>query len=239
MKNNKKVYFIPTTKQAEILDKHPQPSKYYIPKWYKDMKNETETLDGRKIPSAKMCIPFLDSFTTGYTQELPADIEFIFVGIDPDTGRDLYSYKWSGEFRPVSSRGEELGEKNIFPKFDGYSNSEFHWNSVWEPKTPKGYSTIYFHPNNRLDLPFHTLTGIIDTDKWSIGGPVPFLLKSGFSGIIPAGTPIYQFVFIKRDKWKYFKEKFNDENIRKNAYKIKRFLLNGYKKIIWQKKEYL
>jgi len=209
MNKNKKVFFMPSSKQAEILNQHPKPSRFYIPKWFKDMPSETENKEGKKFSTGKACMPFLDSFLVGYTQELPADISFTFIGVDPETKRDIYSYEWAGEFRPISTRGEESGEKNVFPKFDGYSNAEFHWNSVWEPKTPKGYSTMYFHPNNRLDLPFHTLTGIIDTDEWSAGGPVPFLLKSGFSGMIPAGTPIYQFVFIKRDNWKYFKEKFN------------------------------
>jgi hypothetical protein len=33
-------------------------------------------------------------------------------------------------------------------------------------------------------------------------GRYPFFLKTGFTGLIPAGTPIAQIILIKNDKWK-------------------------------------
>lgn len=231
MKSNK-VLFIPKNKDIEISVPRPQPSKKYIPQWFKDMPTEVPTIDGLGSDyTAKKCIPFLDSLTSGYTQELACD-----VYIEP-TKNDEINYNWPGPFRPMSTRREETRSSNSMPNFPGYYDQEFHWNSFWEPKTPDGYSTFYFHPANRFDLPFLTHNAIIDTDKWPITGPVPFVIKKGFSGLIPAGTPIYQMLFIKRDVWNSEGAQYS-EKIKQVEYSVRRMFTGGYKKNIWSKKEY-
>lgn len=234
------VKFIPKDKDTELCIPSPKPAKSYIPKWYKDLPTELSTIDNLGMDgSAKKCIPFLDSFTSGYIQELPCDVSIENHGIDKETGIEKLSYNWAGPYKPMSTRMEDTKSQNALPHFPGFYNAEFHWNSFWEPQTPKGYSTLYFHPANRFDLPFLTLNAIIDTDRWSITGPVPFLLKSGFSGIIPAGTPMYQMIFIKRDEWHSSKEQFNEKFEKYNRFQIKKFLKGeGYKKLYWSKKEY-
>ena len=236
---NKILNFIPGSKNAEILIPSPETSKKYIPKWFKDMPSVLASFDNTKIEgTAKKCMPFIDSLTSGYIQELPCDVEIKNHGIDQN-GDDIITYKWGGEVKPFSTRREDTNSRNVFPKFEGYYNVEFHWITNWEPQTPIGYSTMYHHPSNRLDLPFHTMTGIIDTDKWSITGPLPFLIKKGFEGIIPAGTPIYQITLIKRENWTSKKIKYNEEFQKKHFYNIKKLLNGGgYKNFYWTKKEY-
>jgi hypothetical protein len=75
--------------------------------------------------------------------------------------------------------------------------------------------------------------------KWSITGPLPFLIKRGFEGIISAGTPIYQITFIKRENWISKEIKYDEEFQKKHFYNIKKLLRGGgYKNFYWTKKEY-
>jgi len=231
-----KVLFIPKNKETEICIPRPQSSKRYIPQWFKDMPIEVPTVDGLSFDyTAKKCIPFLDSLTSGYTQELPCDV-YIYCNEEEDD--PSITYRWSGEFRPLSTRREDTRSSNSMPHFPGYYKTEFHWNTFWEPKTPPGYSTFYFHPANRFDLPFITHNGIIDTDKWPITGPVPFVIKKGFSGLIPAGTPIYQMLFIKREVWNSDASEYDEKYWKNTSYSVRKFISDGYKKQIWSKKEY-
>ena len=236
MKNNKKVLFIPKDKETEIVIPRPQPSKKYIPEWFKDMPVRVEKLNNLGFDgTAKKCMPFLDSLTSGYIQELPCDV---FFSRDTEDDEPIINYKWGGDFRPVSTRREERASSNSMPYFPGYYKTEFHWNSFWEPQTPKGYSTLYFHPANRFDLPFLTHNAIIDTDNWSVTGPVPFVLKKGFSGLIPAGTPIYQMIFIKRETWDSEASEYDEKYTKNKVYTVRKLLSDGYKKQFWSKKEY-
>jgi hypothetical protein len=231
---NKKIKIFPRDKDVELFIDGLLPSKNYVPKWYKNMPLKTPNINGVQVGSGKKCVPFLDSFISGYTQELICDIEIKYDGVDGHTGKDKIIYKYDGLIKPMSTRTEDNGEISILPHFNGYYNADFHWNTFWEPKTPKGYSTIYMHPMNRWDLPFQTFNGIIDTDKWYMAGPLPFLIKQGFEGTIPKGTPIYQVLFIKRNSWKSIKQEYKNKVEKKFNQQIE----EQYKKMFWQKKEY-
>jgi len=233
---NKKVSFIPRDKEVEVVAPRPQSSKKYIPQWFKNMPGTIPTLDGPGLDgTAKKCMPFLDSLTSGYTQELPCDVYF---NCNTEEDDPEINYMWNGNIKPLSTRKEDTRSSNSMPHFPGYYKTEFHWNTLWEPKTPTGYSTLYFHPANRFDLPFMTHNGIIDTDKWSITGPIPFVLKKGFSGLIPAGTPIYQMIFIKREVWNSEASEYDEEYIKNISDSARKFVVDRYKKQIWSKKEY-
>jgi hypothetical protein len=225
------VSFIPGSKLAENLVPRPKPAKNYIPTWFKEMPNMHKDQSGFNTTTAKKCVPFVDSMISGYIQELWCDLEIL-------TSKDSLRYKWAGDIRPVSTRIESAGTPNLFPKFNGYCHEEIHWLSQYEPKTPKGWSTLYSHPSARYDLPFVTLSGIIDTDEFNLTGPVPFLIKKGFSGIIPAGTPIYQMTFIKREDWKSNQEEFNENEISKKRYSVRKHFFNGYRNKYWSKKSF-
>jgi len=83
----------------------------------------------------------------------------------------------------------------------GHDEDHYAWKSLFNIQTPKGYSILISHPHNRFDLPFTTLSGIVDSDMTMARGNLPFFLKSGFEGIIPVGTPIYQVMPFKRENW--------------------------------------
>lgn len=234
---NKKITFIPRDKEVNTVLDYPKTSKLYIPNWYKHSKSTWKNNIGIERPGMKACLPFIDAFTSGYIHELPCDIEFI-------KNKDgTLSYTWSrsrgSEIRPLITRQEENDAPNTLPEFDGYYNIEFQWYTMWDPKTPKGYSTFYQHPINRFDLPFITMSGVVDTDRWHGNGPVPFLLKKDFEGVIPAGTPIIQFFPFKRENWKSEKNEYDEKKQLKETYSLKKYFRNGYRKIAWSKKEFL
>src|SRR5215475_8103617 len=41
---------------------------------------------------------------------------------------------------------------------------KFH--NLWTIEAPEGYAVLLTHPLNRVDLPFTTLTGIVDCDRY-------------------------------------------------------------------------
>jgi hypothetical protein len=236
---DKKVFFVPKDEEIYNCTDGLAPAKKYIPDWFKQMPASLLKIDNTTEDfTAKRCIPFTDSFMLGYIQELPCDVIVMYDGYNKENNTDIIKYSWSGPIRPMSTREEDFKSRRVLPDFDGYYKAEFHWNTFWEPETPEGYSTLYLHPLNRYDLPFITLNGVIDTDKWSISGPIPFMIKKGFEGIIPAGTPIYQTVFIKREVWNSEIKEYDKQKQLRTNYSVRRFFNSGYKKLYWSKKEY-
>ena len=70
-------------------------------------------------------------------------------------------------------------------------------------EAPPGYSVLFTHPFNRPDLPFTTLTGLVDCDKFH-DSPVNFPARwhdAGFNGVLPKGTPVAQCLPVKRESW--------------------------------------
>jgi hypothetical protein len=94
------------------------------------------------------------------------------------------------------------------------------------------------HPLNQPDLPFYSMSGIVDTDKFHMGGAFPFFIKKGFTGVIPAGTPMYQIIPFQRKEWKSSAEEFDDKVWRKRHFATTKYFTSGYRKHFWQKKSY-
>ena len=235
----KSIKWIPLSYDADLIVPSPQPAKRYIPQWYKDTpiwrggsKKITNYPDGQWDSNAtfKKCTPFLDPYMSGYIQELWCDVTFYHKD-----GKLAVDY--DSTIPPVSIRD---GTSYLMID-EGYEQIELVWHTQWEPITPSGYSTLYTHPHNRPDLPFSSLTGVIDTDSWSVPGTYPFLLRKGFVGTIPAGTPIYQMIPFKRDEWDSHKLDFSEETektIDNNLRKLKFHVTDGYKKMHWNRKKY-
>ena len=67
---------------------------------------------------------------------------------------------------------------------------KFH--NLWTIEAPDGYALLFTHPANRFDLPFTTLTGLVDSDRYHdnfIHFPAHWH-DANFSGVLPKGTPI-------------------------------------------------
>lgn len=229
------IQFNPTSKAAEITIDYPAPASTYIPEWYKkaplfdSSKPKFDVTNGETNQTIKMCMPFLDALSMGYIQETWCDIYF-----EKRNGETFFYYP-SGP-KPIGQRLE-----SVFPHISGYDRCHYLWHPSWTPQLPLGYSAIITHPFNRFDLPFLTLTGIVDADVFTHSHPesnIPFLLKDDFEGMIKKGTPMYQIIPFKRENWKSEKNEFN-ENLQLSVIsKVRQYFFNGYKKVFWNKKEY-
>jgi hypothetical protein len=229
------IEFIPLSKEAERVVPPPMPAKNYIPEWYKNIpgfnpKNMQFTDAGRlSNTSVKMCMPFLDSLTTGYIVETWTDIHFSFK-------KDKLSFNFPAGPEIIKVRSDKASinlESDYYPV-------EFVWQEQWDVKTPKGWSVIYTHPFNTLDLPFTTCSAIIDSDNYyhTATGQYPFFLKNGFEGLIPAGTPMYQIIPFKRSDWKSKIVEFDEKSIDKRHHQMARKFYGVYRDNFWVKKKY-
>jgi hypothetical protein len=206
------------------------PSTSKIPQWWKD-----GDLDIQGEPGMKSCIPFMEVMNSGYTVNAPFDI---FIAKSEEGN---ISIKWNApnddrwpQF--IQERPTELGFK--IPRPAGHAPNHFVWASLWGWKTPKGYSTLVTHPFNRFDLPFTSLSGIVDSDDFNGNGNVPFFIKENFQGVIPEGTPLFQLFPYKRDKWKSWVDDSTRDDIQYKQLNELRQPGMSYKKIFWKKKVY-
>ena len=209
-----------------------KPSRNFIPGWYKDGqrfsdKNIENSLPLR--PGFKMCSAFSDAFTAGYMLPLIVDIAVKQTVNGPVV-------TWNDPQADVLNTRENTTNKEL-PIPMGCHPSHFVWKTKHIYELPKGYSAIFTHPLNRFDLPFVTLSGIIDDFVVPVGN-VPVFFSSTFEGIIPAGTPIAQIIPFKREDWDSKEDKSVLEPGNLNTFYSSRQATGWYKQNIWKKKTF-
>jgi hypothetical protein len=233
----KKIQILPNEEYADSFF-NIKPSSEFIPEWYRlsksKMGSENSELNqySPKVTNStfKKCTPFLDAMTSGYTVFLTADIEVI----EKDNGDPMILWRTDRSLITEHTTSQWDG----LPVPEGYMSLVLKWHNQFILKSPKGYSLLFLNPINRFDLPFQTITGIVDCDKWD--GPVhfPFFIKKNFTGIITKGTPITQIIPIKRDNWKREHKRFNKDFSVTAAEKFYSTIKRSYKNNFWVKKEY-
>lgn len=216
----------------------PVPAYKYLPEWYK---NTDPYITGQKIPNAdaktqatiKRCVPVLDSLSLGYFILSPCDV---FV-----SRREGYPfYQWSNSplqplitFHSITQAIEHPARNKDYPIPK--------WANSWLVKTPKGYSCIFTTPFHR-DAPFEILTGVVDTDTYSIPVNFPFVLRDlDFEGLIPAGTPIAQVIPFKRTSWRSEYQESSvqvTEELNKATTELNSRWYDSYRTRWWNKKEF-
>lgn len=181
----------------------PQPIVKTIPDWYKKAdkfvinsdtnKPAVDPYTGGKVPNWKSCPAVFDVMGSGYCLRTPCELEF------------FYNIKGNISVRAESEMYEDFcmprEPMDQFKVPMGYDESHFAWWMDWGVQVPEGYSVLFTQPMNRFELPFISTSGIIDCDKVSVPGTVPFFLFKGWTGTIPAGTPYLQLIPFKRDNW--------------------------------------
>lgn len=217
----------------EFLNEDITPVRTVIPEWYKKTKKVLfEPPNAEIVKGLKSCTPFLDAMTTGYVLKTSQDIRVTFNV----NGDGIYYFQWN-----EANSGIEIKVRdgvNPIPTPLGYIDSHFIWDVPFCIRVPKGYSVLITHPLNRTDLPFISLSGIVDADEGLTGGSYPFFLKKGFEGIIPVGTPILQYIPFKRDDWKSKWEPSLELVAKKHRWNSRKFITGWYKNNIWKKKNY-
>lgn len=239
------VKFNPTSSSAATLIPKPKPARLYHPDWYASMpafhegvwqigREKEDEPYGNASMTLKMCTPVSDALNSGYIQEAWQDI---YISFDKNNSEEADYVLPMPEPSMISKR-----DMPSFPTGDDFYPIEFVFHPPWTPQTPKGWSTLYTHPQNRPDLPFWFPSGIVDTDRFTHTcekSNMPFYVKKSFtSGIIPKGTPLYQMIPVKRESWKSSEEVFDEIKQKKICLEPHKNFWGGYKKNFWQKKEY-
>jgi hypothetical protein len=208
------------------------PAKTVVPSWYKKAKPVLEDAPTplRKSNTIKKCVPFLEALTFGYMLPLPVDLHVTQVD-----GLAFVEWPLGMEPDPVHFRDASIFQG--FPVPSGYEETYPAWFTGNSLELPPGYSALVTHPLNRFDLPFLTLSGVIDSGIL-FEGNLPFFIKKGFEGLIPKGTPIAQVLPFKTDNW----ESIKDETLRERAnLTVAKKLLTAfawYKNNQWVKKTF-
>jgi hypothetical protein len=143
--------------------------------------------------------------------------------------------RWRTENTLVNLRNEHQNHNIPIP--EGFHSKHFVWNTSGCLQLPKGYSAVFTHPLNHIELPFFTFSGVVD-DYLMPSGSIPFFLKKGFTGIIPKGTPMIQIIPFKRENWVSKLTTGLYEESLKNQDRSRSMLGGWYKTTHWKKKRY-
>jgi hypothetical protein len=84
--------------------------------------------------------------------------------------------------------------------------------------------------------------GIIDSDKVTTSGLIPFFIKNDFVGVVPEGTPYLQIIPFKREDWEseiIFHKAIDIMAKTKEVSDLFRKPEGGvYKKLFWTRRKY-
>lgn len=191
----------------------PVPAAQGIPDWLKSMPASAwSAISRREEDTVKRCPPFIDAMTSGFLIPLVCDLRVDEDGITWDNEIPAGS---ALEFPHSPISFHDSGQVEGTPLFEpGRFMIKFH--NLWTVEAPEGYAVLFTHPFNRFDLPFTTLTGLVDcdlyTDNW-VHFPA-YWHNTGFRGVVPKGTPVAQCIAVKREVWLAQKSAFTDEEVR-------------------------
>lgn len=177
----------------------PIPALRGIPDWFKSMPAEAfSPLVGAVDDTVKRCPPFIDAMTHGYLMSLACDLRV-------EDGE----FSWEFDLPPCSLDAAPRSPIGIHdasqvagtPLFDA-DRFLLKFHNFWTIQTPPGWSMMFSHPANRLDLPFRTLSGLVATDRYHqtfVHFPAVWV-DPDFSGLLPAGTPVAQCIPVRRSE---------------------------------------
>jgi len=178
----------------------PIPAVRGLPSWFKALPQKAYNPSmGQESLTIKKCPPFIDAMTCGFLIPLAADLE-VRAG----------EFNWNfqlpeGLVSEYSHSPIDFHDPSQVAGSPYYDDDQFliKFNNFWTVEAPEGYSLLFTHPINRTDLPFTTLTGLVDSDRFK-ASPVHFPArwnKPNFSGVLSKGTPVAQCLPVKRQIW--------------------------------------
>ena len=152
---------------------------------------------GGAIRTLKHCPPLIDAMRAGFLMPLAADVRV-------EDG--AFSWDWD---LPATALGRTTRSPLSFHHAEQAEGSPLHdpervfvkFNNFWTIALEPGWSLLAMHPANRSDLPFETLTGLVDADLYGDGlihfPPAGSIRAS--SGMLPRGTPVAQCMPVRRE----------------------------------------
>ena len=174
----------------------PLPARQALPDWLKamPMTAASDMHEAAEIRTVKQCPPFLDAMRAGFVFLLPCQLDY---------ADGVFGWDWDA---PAPSLGGQPRAPINFHSSAQVSGAPFgpdnliKFVSFWTVELPPGWSLLATHPLNRDDLPFRTLTGLVDCDKFhQIGLLFPARwLDPASPCVLPRGTPVAQCIPVLR-----------------------------------------
>ena len=176
----------------------PRLAREALPGWLAQMpRHALSDAHGTDIRTVKHCPPFIDAMSHGVVIPLACDVV---------AERGTLSWNWDipspaahahprsplSFHSPAQVEGTPLQQAGqVIVKF----------NSFWTIELEPGWSLLATHPFNRLDLPFTTLSGLVDADRYhGVGILFPAVWRDReFTGVLKRGTPVAQCVPVRRE----------------------------------------
>jgi hypothetical protein len=184
-----------------LIDLLPRPvmARNALPEWLRAMAPRVPSaVHGREIRTVKQCPPFVDAMRHGVVLVLPCD-----VAVAPGM---KFSWDWplpelSVQGHPRAPLSFHIPEQLAGSPLAHGARSALKFNSFWTIELEAGWSLLAMHPINRDDLPFRTVTGIVDADRFNdVGINFPAVwVDEQFTGVLSKGTPIAQCCAVPRE----------------------------------------
>jgi hypothetical protein len=178
----------------------PMPAVLGLPDWFKSMPQTVfSTVLQEDQLTVKKCPPFIDAMTYGFLMSLVADVKV-------EDGAFSWDHEVpGGAFTNYPRSPLDFHDNNQVAGTPLFDEDRFiiKFNNFWTIELPPGYSLLVTHPVNRHDLPFVTLTGLVDADRYRdnfIHFPARWR-DPEFNGVLAKGTPVAQCLPLKRDSW--------------------------------------
>ncbi|MDA7966827.1 hypothetical protein [Ruegeria sp.] len=188
--------------ELEQLLPRPVLAKTGLPDWLRKMPATAhDDILGAELMTVKKCAPFLDAMSYGFLMPLACDVQIT-------NGR--LSWDWDLPATP----GETFSRSPIAlhpaaqvrgSPFENGVAVVLKFNAFWTIELPPGWSLLCVHPLNRTDLPFRSLSGLVDSDRYTQNF-INFVAEwtdPGFEGILPKGTPVAQCIPMLRESFEY------------------------------------
>lgn len=197
----------------ELLDilPPPIPALQGLPDWFKALPHTTfNPTTQAEDQTVKRCPPFIDAMTYGFLIPLPCDLKVengaFSWDFDPPVN-NVDNFVRS----PISFHDASQIAGTPFFEDDRYA---IKFNNFWSIEAPPGCSILFTHPVNRGDLPFTTLTGLVDCDRYHdsrVNFPAHWH-DMDFNGVLAKGTPVAQCIPVQRESWRARVEALSDDD---------------------------
>lgn len=177
----------------------PVPARAAMPDWLRRMAPRAPSaLHQRSIRTVKQCPPFVDAMAHGFMVLLPCDVQ-----VEAD-GR--FGWHWPRPVLSVAGHPHAPLSFHVPEQIAGTplardGRAALKFNSFWTIELEAGWSLMAVHPIHRDDLPFRTVTGLVDADRFhDVGINFPAVWTDpAFRGVLPRGTPVAQCFAVPRE----------------------------------------
>jgi len=198
--------------ELEAILPRPTPAILGLPEWFKTMPASafSAVLQSDQL-TVKKCPPFIDAMTYGFLIPLVCDVR-----VEDGT----FSWEFdvpSGAIASYTRSPLDFHDNSQVTGTPLFENDRFivKFNNFWTIESPPGCSLLITHPVNRYELPFTTLTGMVDADLYCdnfINFPARWI-DPNFNGVLKKGTPVAQCLPLRRGIWNARYETIGGEGI--------------------------